>query len=231
MANTGSRTLADLRLNAQQLSDMVNSTFVSTQEWNTFLNTGYMQLYNLLVEKFGANYFMAQALATSDGVNDQISLPPDFFKLCGVDLQVGAKSWTTLKSFTFSERNGSSESASLRSTNLRYRIHGDNLWLIPVPTAGQVFRIWYVPRVTALVNDSDTVDGVSGWEQYIILSAAIAAMVKEESDPSVLMAQLGAMVKQIEDAAENRDVGAPAKVTDVYSDGLVEFDGSFRGYR
>lgn len=62
--------------------------------------------------------------------------------------------------------------------------------------------------------DTDTVDGVSGWEEYIIVDTCIKAMAKEESDPSVFIAQKNALIKRIEEAAENRDIGEPEVVSD-----------------
>lgn len=90
-------------------------------------------------------------------------------------------------------------------------------------TTNTSFVVSAAPTVTqanALVRawkDSTTVDGVSGWEEYIILDAALKAMGKEESDPS-LMAQQKLMMKQrLIDMAANRDAGNPATVADVQS--------------
>ena len=58
------------------------------------------------------------------------------------------------------------------------------------------------------------VDGVSGWEEYIVADAAIKCLEKEESDTSVQMAQKQALLLRIEAAAENRDAGAPQVVSD-----------------
>lgn len=48
-----------------------------------------------------------------------------------------------------------------------------------------------------------------GWEELIILEAAIKAMIKDESNPSGLMQQKAACMHRLEAAAANRDAGSP----------------------
>lgn len=85
---------------------------------------------------------------------------------------------------------------------------------IPTPSGSQTIRVWYVPRVTQLLQETDMLDGVSGWTEYVIVDAAIKALQKEESDTSVLMAQKMALIKRIEESAMNRDVGQPDCISD-----------------
>ena len=75
--------------------------------------------------------------------------------------------------------------------------------------------LWYVPTITKLVNDADLLDGVNGWEEYIILDSAIKCMVKEESDPSALLAQLQLVKDRIATMSKDRDQGEPQKTTDI----------------
>jgi hypothetical protein len=72
--------------------------------------------------------------------------------------------------------------------------------------------VWYVPKLTTLSADGDTVDGISGWTEYIIVDACIKALAKQESDVTVFALQKAELIKRIENAAENRDAGNPATV-------------------
>ena len=102
---------------------------------------------------------------------------------------------------------------------MRYRLMGSQIEFVPTPSAGQTIRIWYIPRLVELLQDTDMVDGVSGWTEYIITDAAIKALQKEESDVSVLAAQKMALIKRIEESAMNRDVGQPDTITDIRRNG------------
>ncbi len=221
MAVLPQMALSELRLAAQQRADMVNSAFVSTAEWTTFLNGSYYDLYDLLIQKFGDDYFVNQSSATTSGTTQMITLPADFYKMVGVDLLVSAPDWwVTLRPFEFAERNR----FALRNyqsfyglSNLRYHLQGGNLMLSPQPAGGQTLRIWYIPRLAPLVNDTDIADGVSGWLDFVIVDAARKALAKEESDTSALVGELMALKERIEAAAENRDAGAPQTVSDTAS--------------
>jgi hypothetical protein len=219
-------TLSALRSSVRQRADMVNSQFITDAELNGYIQASYYELYDLLVEKYGDNYYVATPYSFStDGTNYQFALPTDFFKLLGVDLQVssGSGDYVTLHPFTFAERNRyavPNQRSLYGVTNLRYKLNGNNLWLNPLPSSGQTVRVWYVPRATVPATDAATIDGISGWEEYVIVDAAIKCLQKEESDVSVLMAQKAQMRARIESIAANRDAANPATVADSSDYGL-----------
>jgi hypothetical protein len=215
-------TLLELRTAVRQRADQVNSTFVSDAELTSYVQQSAFELYDVMVQKYGDAYFVKAppATITTDGTNEVFALPTDLYKLLGVDLQTNGapNGWLTLRPFNMAERNRNwrpNAAPIVGFTSLRYRLHGTNLWLTPLPASGQTLRIWYVPRLATFTGDTDTLDGISGWTEYVIVDAAIKCMVKEESDPSALFAQKAALLKRIEEAAGNRDEGAPPTVSDV----------------
>lgn len=232
-------TLAQARLLCQQESDMVNSTFVSDAEWTSYINQSYFELYDLLVQKYGDDYYANSVTFTTDGTNELYALPNGtnysaaaaFYKLLGVDLAVnsGTDSYVTLQRFNMSDRNRYS-APNIQSyngvTNIRYRLNGNNVWFTPLPSGGQTVRLWYVPRLTTLSAEGDTMDGISGWTEYVIVDAAMKAMAKEESDVSVLMARKMGLVQRIEAAAENRDAANPMTVSDNQHNNFGWVDGT-----
>lgn len=242
-------TLLALRTAIRQRADMVNSTFVSDTELNSYINQSYFELYDLLVTTY-EDYYIAPPLSIATDGSSQYTLPdgtlysaaPALYKLTGVDLGLSNSNnaWVTLEKFDFISRNRFVY-PQITSTypglfNLRYRIVGNTLMFIPAPSSGQYFRIWYIPRLTTLVGDSDTADGISGWTEYIICDGAIKCGQKEETDVSVLAAQKGALIKRIEESAMNRDAGQPDTIGNVrgFGTGWGAFgpngDGGYGGY-
>lgn len=233
---TGEMTLGQIRLAAQQRADLVNSGFVTTQEWNSYINQSYFELYDLLVEAYEDYYLAPPALFLTNGNNNQYPLPdgiltfqnaagqnfvpPPFYKMNGVDvgLSNNNNAWFTLQKFNWNDRNNfvypQLNSTILGVFNMSYRVMGNNLEFIPVPSANQYVRMWYVPRVLQLLKDTDILDGISGWTEYVIIDAAIKAMQKEESDVSALGVQKAAIIQRIEDASANRDIGSADTVND-----------------
>lgn len=224
MASPGVTTLGALRLAAQQRADMENSAFLSTAEWNSNINASCAQLWEKLIEAYGSDYEVASAYSiTTDGTNDHYALPADFFKLLGVDLSLANpasnQGWVTVWRFNFASRNQftlPNIQTLWGRTNLKYRLSGGNIWFIPLPASAQTLRLWYAPRFTPLVLDTDTFDGINGWEEWVINDCAIKARMKEQTPTEQLDAALAKQEERLIHVMENRDAGCPATTVDVY---------------
>jgi hypothetical protein len=57
-------------------------------------------------------------------------------------------------------------------------------------------------------------EGINGWDEYVIVDAAIKCLIKEESDPSALMATKQNLLARVESAAANRDSAIPERISD-----------------
>ena len=235
----GEMTLGQIRLAAQQRADLVNSGFVTTNEWNSYITQSAFELYDLLVTTYEDYYLAPPALFLTNGQDNHYPIPdgilsfqhengtsfvaPPLYKLQGVDvgLSNNNNAWFTIQKFNFIDRNKfvypQLNSTILGVFNMSYRMMGNHIEFIPVPSANQYIRMWYVPRMKQPLADTDILDGISGWTEYVIIDAAIKAMQKEESDCTTLGLQKADIIKRIEDASSNRDVGSADTVSDTRS--------------
>ena len=156
---------------------MQSSGFVSDLAIATHINNSGKELYDILVGTYGSDYFMSRpANFTTNNIDEVFPLPDGiitfndnegnpfiaepFYKLAGVDLQLGAtpQSYVTLRTFPFGERNKFSvpNFASFYGfTNIRYRLYGSNpqkIWFTPLPAAGLTIRIRYTPKMPNIVS-------------------------------------------------------------------------------
>ena len=220
--NPGGTTVANIRLECQQRTDLLGSPNITTQEWNSMINQSFKELWNIIAQKFGDDYYVASpyTYTTINGIQFY-PLPVDFKALLGVEVALNPgdpNSWITIKQFEFIQRNlynYPNQYTFYGITNLKYRLNGNNLYIVPIPQAGQTIRIWYVPRPNQLINDTDTVDAVAGWEEYIVADVCLKALAKQEQPVDVFAAQKLAMLKRIEEEAENRNIGESQRVSDV----------------
>ncbi len=177
MSSANIITVYDLMQQARAQADMQSSGFISELELATYVNNSAKELYDLLIGAYGEEYFLSPpANFTTDNINDTFPLPDGvtqfkdgtgnpfvaapFYKLAGVDLQLGAtpQSYVTLKTFPFGERNKFAVpnfSSFYGFTNIRYRLYGSNpqqIWFTPLPAAGLTIRLRYAPKMPNIVS-------------------------------------------------------------------------------
>lgn len=238
----GEMCLSQIRLAAKQRADRVNSNFVTDSEWNSYINQSMYELYDLLITLYEDYYIATPAQFVVDGSTFLYPLPngsisfqngisgvagyiaPGFYKLMGVDLALNnaTNAYVTLNRFNFINRNRfvypNTASTIYGVFNLQYRVIGSNIEFIPTPTSGQKIRLWYIPRLTELLQDTDiSTLGVSGWMEYVIVKAAYYALTKEESDTAPLVTQLQSLGERITTSASNRDAGQADTISDTRS--------------
>ena len=250
----GETSLGQIRLLAQQRADRVASNFVSTTEWNSFINLACYELYDLLITTYDdyyvappiqfttiggvANYPLPNGLLTFiDWATQTPVVAKSLYKLRGLDLGVdnANNGFVTVHKFNFEDRNKyfypNTASTIYGVFNLSYRMLGSQLQFIPTPSANQVIRLWYFPRLTELLADTDMTDyNVSGWIQYVIIRAAKYALDKEEGDTSALTNEIMFLKSRIESSAQNRDAGQPDTIQDSRNNNFGVVGGPANGW-
>jgi len=201
-------TLTSLIAQVRQRADMQNTTFVTDAEITTYINSGCQDLYDILLKKF-EDYYTISATVVTDGIADTFALPADFYKLIGVDYLLNGLS-QPMDRFNFIDRHKYRYNAQL----IRYRIIKNSLKFTPIPPA-QNITVWYAPAFTPLAVGADTFDGINGWEDIVVVDAAMKCLKKEESDISQLLIEKQELTAKIEEMANNRDQGNPEVVTDI----------------
>lgn len=232
----GQINLGYLRYMSQLRCDKLNSEFLTTDEWNFNINQSVNELYDILVTKFGDDYFFAPPLVIPltglvsyplpDGSN--YSAAPAIYKLNGIDANISGAApgpnagWTPLSRANWSDRDRYTtwpgQAGALNNIyQMSYRVMGNQLYIFPTNT-NQLIQIWYVPILTQLLQDTDMLPfSISGWSEYVIVDAAIKALQKEESFEHVqsLLGEKSVLIERIETTAANRDVGQPNTVSNV----------------
>ncbi len=151
--------------------------------------------------------------------------PWGFLKLLGVDALINGQK-RTLRRYDFRERNIYSDGTSLgwQSVNPRYFPRGaTKIYLLPTPEAVYPVTVHYVPIFDWSGYGEgelrgDVFDGVNGWEEFIVLDAAIKCLTKDQAlDPSLLIAERDRELQRIRNEVTQRDQGEPQYVVDMDS--------------
>lgn len=219
-------------------ADKLNSQYLTLDEWNSNINQSMYELRDIMVTKFGDDYFLAPPLLIPLTGLDYYPIPDGsnysgakaLFKLNGIDANIAGAApgpnagWIPLSRSNWSDRDKYTtfpgQAGALNNIyQMSYRVMGNNIFIFPT-NMNQLIRLWYIPIMTQLLQDTDMLDfSLSGWSEYIIVDAAMKAMVKEESLEkwNALNSIKQSLILRIETTAANRDVGQPNTVSNVRS--------------
>lgn len=187
----------DIITEALERADMVNTGFISSAERLRYLDKSYKALYDLVTSAF-EDYYTTTSTSTLT-TQTYIDTPADFYKLRGVDKNVNGRN-IPLEGFTFSERFGVQAGS----------VAGD-------------YQLWYIPQASDITDVADTIDGINGWEEYLICDLAAKFLIKEESDPSAMFALRNEEKRRILENSKNRDATGQHSVEDVNQNYYYEY--------
>jgi hypothetical protein len=228
-------TLQNRVLQRAHLPAASNAGIVSSPELVDNINEGIAELYGLIVRQPGQPYYLESINFATSANSDTYAIGPgqainiaDFLEARGFDIQFGQNIVNTAKPFMWSERNRFKllYSGWIYTQPVFYRMTGkssavassalDSVKFIPVPSGQFTCTMWYHPTPPVLVNPSDVFDGINGYEELAVLSAAIKLLIKQEQFEHA-QALMGERARQEEKVLSLlvHDAEAPERVTDV----------------
>lgn len=186
-------TLLQLRTRARELSDTEGDTFISDSELTALANRYLTEEYDLLVSAGPAERFASTAQYTNTIGNASIALPADFRSLVDV----------------FVVSSGLHLPLPPMPTGARGNYQA--------PTTANVVELEYIPAPPTLAIDGDTYDGVSGWDELIVLRMAQKVCQKRDdlARAGELRVDIADMRARITREARSFDKGHPKRVTDL----------------
>lgn len=149
---------------------------VTEEDLGMFLNMSLADMYNIIATDYEDYNVIKYLSAISQ--NNQIPLPPDFFKLRAVDFGT-LGFWTTVYGFMLEERNRMNNPIVYSISpygNLaarRVRVMNNKIFVEPELLAAGQYQIWYTPKYQNLVLDTDTLPpamDTNGWVEYAVAS-------------------------------------------------------------
>jgi hypothetical protein len=226
----GQINLAFLIHQSKLKTGKLKGKYVTQDEWIFNINQSANRLYDLLVTKFGENYFLAPPLQITTNGTSTYQLPdgflyskaPALFKLLSVEasISVGTNQWFMLSRYNDIDRDKYATlqlAGTVQSVyGLMYREMGNNLEIIPLPTNAVTLQLRYVPVLQQMLVPTDMMPfSISGWSELVILDAAIKFLIKEESfdQAQSLINERTAILDRIETTAANRNIGQPNTVS------------------
>lgn len=204
-------SLQSFRDRVRSRADMQHSTFIGDTELTDFINASCQELYDLLIDSNEDYHTQLSSFVIASG--NSYTLPATFYKLRGLDKRHGDR-MIPLRRMSFNDR-GYRRVGYYRTTE--YKIVGNEILFFPQEAATGTYNIWWVPEFTKLVALSDTFDCLNGFDEYVVVDAAIKCKEKEESDTRGLKDEKQALLDRVQRMSNDRDYGEPQMIEDVTS--------------
>jgi len=209
-------SLSEIKARVLDSADMTSSGFIVDARLTDYINEAISKLYDEIVTTY-EDYFTTKTTITVTAGTSRYSLPDNFYKSRGVFVIDGTNRYRLMR---FNLRDYDQQPYYSELRHFRYKIMNNYLYLSPddgVPSGS--LELWYTPKMNKVVNDDDVIDFVisnNGWEQYIVLDAAIKCLRREESDPTMHMAEQADVLNRILTSLQSRD-SEPGQIADVYN--------------
>lgn len=199
-------TLATLRTRARQLGDYENSTVFTDAVMTPWVNEAIGDYFDLLDEHFDGYRDTTGTVTTTASVAT-VALPAAFLKARAIDILDGG-TYRQLRRFQPGPQALGFDQATGRPVG--YLHVGTNLELFPTPDAAYTIRLRYVPAMTALSADGDSIDVPNGWEGFIVHSILLRCDEREERPLGDRLAAIDRYRARIVRASQNRNTAEPA---------------------
>lgn len=192
--------LIDLRAAVRQATDIQSELArFPDAEINGYVNRGIAQLHVKLVAARGQGFQETTTTLSTVISQELYTLPATFLEVVNVFMVIdGAR--RIIRTYEEMETDG------LRTSNVGYdwckqpfyRLSGDQMSILPTPATVQTINIKYIPSAVVLTTDTSTLDGIDGFEEYVIGYAGQLVSTKQGDDGRMAM-----MMQQQQQALAN----------------------------
>ena len=215
MART--RTLSEMIADVRYVADVEGAVQRHPDENLKRLLNQSIQAFRLMISSVSP-YYLYAATGTLTGGSGFFTMPTDLVRTYGIDVSVGGK-WRELFPFQFAERNNFEDSV-WQSTGVPMYFRerdADTIDILPTPDASYSYRIWYLPTGDDLNEDSDSFDGIAGWEDWPVHNAAMTVITRDKDIHGnfvLVQSELGRIEQRIKAEAGKRHVPAATRRLD-----------------
>jgi hypothetical protein len=187
-------TLAELETRLRSLTDTVNDTHLSQAEMWDFINGGIARTIDKLVESGNGEHLTKKVTFStvanqSDYVVTTVIPAGDFYRLIGVQVRA-SNSWLPVR-----------------------RLVRESSQLLRAPQGVSTVRLTYLPYASKLTTGTDTFDGINGFEDMVLMCAAIDVKRKKEEDTAPFERQLASAEARVTRMAK-RDDNEPNRIVE-----------------
>lgn len=208
--------LSVLRTRTRQRADQVQSNYVADSEVDAYINEALRAVH---YEMTCSGLFPEESSTDITATGAASYALPELVSVLSVE-RVSGNTYVPMRRIEKPEVPGMRSIAS--GVAVLYDISwslraAPSLRLFPKPSSG-TYTVRYIPPVTALSADGDTVYAGSGWDELIVVSAAIKCIRRENGITQGLEDEKKELLIRLQREAVARDWTYANRITPTYDD-------------
>lgn len=228
-------TLQTLQNRVLQRANLEGATaFIATSELTDCINASIAEWYDIVrLSEWGGQFYRSSVTFPTVGAQSYYTFASigitDFLSLISVDVAVASNMIIAARPYQEEQRNTFRQypvGGWLYTRPVFYQLQGEGISFIPTPQSAFSITLNYVATAPVLVAPTDPLNSINGWDEWIVLDAAIKLLVKDGQLDVVplLMGMRESQKARIVSATGSRDMMAAEMVHDVYAG---SFDNSY----
>lgn len=203
------------RIKQRTHNEHTGSSFVTEAELIGLINKSYYELFGILL-RHGIGSVPETTYSITANGSTTYALPNDIMAVSGV-FHVNNGHRRRLGRHDQRIKPNTSVNAPASTYRTWGYLTDQVMEFNPLPSS-DTYEVVYVPLPTAATSTTSTIDGVNGWEEYIVADAAYDVLFKENAPPHMLQAcvmKKNELAARIKDEASARDITESWVVADV----------------
>jgi hypothetical protein len=224
------RTALQLATDARNRADQKIGAFRDNATVYRYLSESCRSLVSKLITDYQETYWakVVSAFTTANIINTAI--PADVWKVIFLRVTLGdTRDKIDLAAIDDIDNEASSLGGWSEDQWPRCRLMSNSFYWTPIPRAVHTVSVYYAATqlfkdagsaaIDNMTADTDTFDGIDGWEQWAILDTAVKLRSDEGKDISGLLVELDRRYEEISSAAADRMSSEPERIRDTWRGG------------
>lgn len=203
--------------------DDPNAAYFTLPQVTVWLNNAQREVQKQLIQA-GENWYVIKTQSATVAQSEAYVLPDDFLKVHKLEVLVSGSGVnevrTTLAPVTLIQLDQVSTSTGCPAV---YCLKKDCMMLRPIPNQVYTIYMYYSYRVEDMVDTVDVPDVPAQYQEYIAVLATIDGFLKDQRDPTPMLAKKQGYLEMMKQDAQNRRVDSPRMIreTDPYNWGYL----------
>jgi hypothetical protein len=190
-------SLGQLRADVQNQADIAGATVRNVATLlNRYINQSIQRFRERLSTEGAQHFLVSSTKSVTAGATspypfkelDLTSESPSVVRVFGIDVTLPSGDIRSLIQVPFTQRDNYGGPIAKGAPDAWANYQTAKCAIFPPPDTTYSLQVWYLPVLADLASDSDTFNGIAGWEDYITWDVVCRTIVRDQYPQAFQMA-------------------------------------------